>query len=63
MLTLPVVSILIVFGVFFVIGIVAVVLVAIAHCKKSCKIFKKENTVASNAQVSWIILLCSLFEL
>ena len=52
MLSLPVISILIVFGVFFAIAIVAIVLVAVAHCKKSCKIFKKENTVASNTQVS-----------
>ena len=53
MASLPVISILIVFGVFFVIGIVAIILVTVAHCKKRCKIFKKENTVvATNAQVN-----------
>jgi hypothetical protein len=52
MASLPVISILIVFGVFFIIGVVAIILVTVAHCKKRCKIFKKENTVATNAQVN-----------
>jgi hypothetical protein len=52
MVSLPILSILIVFGVFFAIGLVAVVLVTVAHCKKRCNVFKKENAVSVNTQVN-----------
>jgi hypothetical protein len=57
MVSLPILSILIVFGVFFAIGLVAVVLVTVAHCKKRCNVFKKENAVSVNTQVNTSVFL------
>lgn len=55
MASAPLIAVLSVFGIIFLIGVIAVVVAVILHCMKSFDVCQNFNTVTNNTQVKNII--------